>query len=238
MDVEKLSDQRARRPLNLQQSFLQRKVPQKNGKVPEEMRDDSGEDDFAQDQLFRRLNQSGNEEAWRELFEISTPLIFKVCRQRGLGVADAHDIVQETMVVIVRDLSKLESVAEPFRFQSWVRKIALNKINDHYRRRAVATRLDERSLEWSSPQLHPNEEEEWHWEILHRVINAVRRKVSESDFAIFNLSVIEGHGSQEAARLLNKTVGAVYSAVKRVTLLARNEAAKLRVNASGECHSS
>ncbi|MDX1682558.1 MAG: sigma-70 family RNA polymerase sigma factor [Phycisphaeraceae bacterium] len=75
---------------------------------------------------------SGDQDAWRRLVDAYTPrvfgLVFSQCRDREL----AEEITQDTFVKLV---TALEGYDEKNRFDSWLFRIAMNRLRDEMRRR-------------------------------------------------------------------------------------------------------
>jgi len=69
------------------------------------------------------------------------PLVYNIVRRTLSSDADVDDVVQDTMVRVVRGIGGLR---EPDRFRPWLVAITVNQIRDHHRRRhTTATRLEE-----------------------------------------------------------------------------------------------
>lgn len=79
--------------------------------------------------------QTGDERALGELLALHLPLIYNIVGRALNGHADVDDLVQETMLRIVRGLPALR---EPDRFRSWSVAIAYRQIQHHQRRRPFA----------------------------------------------------------------------------------------------------
>jgi RNA polymerase sigma-70 factor (ECF subfamily) len=78
-----------------------------------------------------RLARAGDTAAFGELSERFRPWLYGVCfRPVGASVA-AEDLVQETLVLGMRDLPKLR---DSTRFQSWLTRVAVNVCRMHLRR--------------------------------------------------------------------------------------------------------
>ncbi len=69
------------------------------------MKDDSGVIDLA----TRARNR--DKQAWDELVERYTPLIWSICRRHELGDADAHDVGQHVWLQLVNHLETLHDTA-------------------------------------------------------------------------------------------------------------------------------
>ncbi|MFI5934151.1 sigma-70 family RNA polymerase sigma factor [Actinoplanes sp. NPDC051494] len=75
--------------------------------------------------------QAGDRRALEQLLRAGLPLVYTVVR-RGMGAhPDVDDVVQETMVRVIRQLSSLRS---PEQFRSWLAAIAVRQVGTHLRR--------------------------------------------------------------------------------------------------------
>ncbi|MFG2825756.1 RNA polymerase sigma factor [Kitasatospora sp. NPDC048365] len=82
--------------------------------------------------------QAGDEGAREELLAAHLPLVYNIVGRALSGHADVDDVVQETLLRVVRDLPALR---EPESFRSWLVSIALRQISTHrHRQRVVADR--------------------------------------------------------------------------------------------------
>ena len=88
--------------------------------------------------------QAGDDRAREELIAAYLPLLYNIVGRALSGHADVDDVVQETLLRVVRDLPALRA---PESFRSWLVSITLRQINTHrQRQRAFADRttvLDE-----------------------------------------------------------------------------------------------
>ncbi|GAB6903890.1 sigma-70 family RNA polymerase sigma factor [Kineosporia succinea] len=85
--------------------------------------------------------QAGDRAALDALVAAHLPLIYNVVGRALNGDGDVDDLVQDTMVGIIRGLPDLR---EPGRFRSWAVTIAYHRMQDHYRRKykGMFKRLD------------------------------------------------------------------------------------------------
>jgi RNA polymerase sigma factor (sigma-70 family) len=79
--------------------------------------------------LVRRA-QAGDREALDRLVALHLPLIYNIVGRALNGADDVDDLVQDTMVGIIRGLPELR---EPSRFRSWAVTIAYRRMQEHYR---------------------------------------------------------------------------------------------------------
>ncbi len=88
-----------------------------------------------------RAAQDGDEHALGQLVAAHLPIVYNVIGRALNGHADVDDLVQETMIQVVRGLPGLR---EPERFRSWTVAIAYRQIQMHHR---GATRRNQRARE-------------------------------------------------------------------------------------------
>lgn len=82
--------------------------------------------------------QAGDDRAREELIAAYLPLLYNIVGRALSGHADVDDVVQETLLRVVRDLPALRA---PESFRSWLVSITLRQINSHWnRQRASAGR--------------------------------------------------------------------------------------------------
>ncbi|MGW4162593.1 sigma-70 family RNA polymerase sigma factor [Streptomyces sp. NPDC004788] len=82
--------------------------------------------------------QAGDDRAREELIAAYLPLVYNIVRRALSGDADVDDVVQESLLRVVRDLPSLRA---PESFRSWLVSITLRQINTHlHRKHAFADR--------------------------------------------------------------------------------------------------
>ncbi|MFD3663885.1 sigma-70 family RNA polymerase sigma factor [Streptomyces sp. NPDC058659] len=82
--------------------------------------------------------QAGDDRAREELVAAYLPLVYNIVGRSLSGHADVDDVVQETLLRVVRDLPALRA---PESFRSWLVSITLRQINTYWhRQRAFAGR--------------------------------------------------------------------------------------------------
>src|SRR5262249_53365460 len=87
--------------------------------------------------LLVRLRQPSDAEAWRHFVDLYTPLLYCWARRLGMQVADAGDLVQEVLIVLVQKLPEF-SYDRHKRFRGWLWTITRNKWRDSRRKQVHA----------------------------------------------------------------------------------------------------
>jgi RNA polymerase sigma-70 factor (ECF subfamily) len=75
--------------------------------------------------LLERLRQPAQEQAWARFVQLYTPLLFAWARRLGLRDADAADLVQDVLVLLVRKLPEY-TYDRNRSFRAWLRTVTLN----------------------------------------------------------------------------------------------------------------
>src|SRR3954452_11640195 len=82
--------------------------------------------------LLTRL-RVGDPDSWRRMVTLYTPLLRAWLRPRGLRPADADDLTQNALAVVVRRLPDFRHNGRPGAFRTWLRGIIANVLRDHLR---------------------------------------------------------------------------------------------------------
>jgi len=168
--------------------------------------------------------RNGNLNNFRDIVEISSPLVFSIAFRIVGDEEEARDIVQETMVKLWK---KLPGIKDPEKFKSWVCRIAVNNCNDHLRKRKRNNeiRYDEKTWALISDHLSGGGTTELENMENARILNMLTNKLSNRQKIVFILSEIEEMPSSEVARLTGISRAAVkanlYYARKKMEELLR-----------------
>ncbi|MHB1559889.1 MAG: RNA polymerase sigma factor [Isosphaeraceae bacterium] len=78
--------------------------------------------------------RSNDQEAWRRLVDLYSPLVAHWCQHWGASPADVPDLVQEVFAAVAPGLATFRHERPGGTFRGWLRGIAQNKVRDHFRR--------------------------------------------------------------------------------------------------------
>jgi len=175
--------------------------------------------------LLHRLRQPTNQTAWNQFVQLYTPLLFHWARKSGLSEADAADLVQEVLCVLVSKLPEFEYDATKS-FRAWLRTVMLNIWRNRQRQRAVrslATAEDVAPDPAAPDDLLLLEEAEYRQHLVARAMEVMRADFESTTWqACWELAAL-GRPAAEVARELGLTVNAVYLAKSRVLARLRRE---------------
>ena len=85
--------------------------------------------------LLERLRQSPQDDGWTRLADLYAPLIRVWLRRYDVQDSDAHDLVQEVMLAVAKDLGKFEHRGQPGAFRGWLKAILINRLRKFWRAR-------------------------------------------------------------------------------------------------------
>src|SRR5688572_20088733 len=109
--------------------------------------------------LLVRLRNLDDQESWREFFETYWRLIYGVARKAGLPDADAQDVVQETVLTVVKTAPGFEYRPERCSFKSWLHLLTRRRIADRLRRQSREPAASGVSLEETPEMIEGTSEE-------------------------------------------------------------------------------
>src|SRR5262245_35316715 len=150
--------------------------------------------------LLDRLHRSPDEAAWQRLVEIYTPLIRGWLHRQALVDQDSDDVVQDVLAVVVRKLPQFQRREQIGSFRSWLRKITVNCLRDHWRSRrtrpaatgdsGVAALLDQLEDGDSGLSRLWNEEHDRH--VTSRLLELIRPRFEPRTFSAFQRVALDG----------------------------------------------
>lgn len=181
--------------------------------------------------LLERLRRAPDEAAWRRLDDLYRPLIRRwLARDPSLG-AEADDVVQEVMSVIVRELPGFQR-QRTGSFRRWLRTVTAHRLAAYYRSRqnrpqAMGAFSDESPL---TDLADPNSELARQWDeehdryVLRRLMDLIEPMFEPKTLEAFRRIVFDGMAPRQVAEELGMTYAAVALAKSRVLGRLRQEA--------------
>ena len=175
--------------------------------------------------LLQRLRRSPARQDWDRLIELYTPLLYYWARRVGLQQADAADLVQDVLVVLVRKLPEWDY--DPRKsFRNWLRTITLNRWRESVRRHKgdpvdpAAPVLAELPAPDDGNLLG---EEEYRTQLVKRALELMRTTFQPATWQACWEVVVNGRPAQEVGRQFGLSLAAVYAAKSRVLRRLRQE---------------
>ena len=191
--------------------------------------------------LLSRLKDWNNQEGWRVFFDTYWKLIYTAAIKAGLADAEAQDVVQETVISVLKGLPTFEHAGRAGTFKNWLLRLTSWRIGDQLRRRqpgfdqpkppaptSTRTATVERVADPAGLGLEAVWDEEWGKNLMEAAVERVKRKVDGKLYQLFDLYVIKDWPVSRVAQALNVSPARVYLAKHRISPLIRKEIAYLQ----------
>lgn len=190
--------------------------------------------------LLSRLKNWDDQESWRVFFDTYWRLIYNTAMRAGLTDAESQDVVQETVLSVLKSMPGFEYDPAKGSFKGWLLRLTQWRIVDQFRKRHKEVNLpppgsdtDERDPMAALPdnetsKLEAAWDEEWEKNLLDAAIERVKTKVDSKHFQIFDLYVLKQWPVMQISRVLKINPGKVYLAKHRVGKLIQQEISRLR----------
>jgi RNA polymerase sigma-70 factor (ECF subfamily) len=181
--------------------------------------------------LLDSLRLRPDDDAWRRLVDLYTPLIRGWLRRQGIPEQDADDVVQDVLAVVFRKLPQFQRQPHPGAFRGWLRSITVNCLRESWRRRGrqplgpggtdFGQFLDQ--LADSDSRLSRLWDEEHDRYITQKLLEAIRPGFEAKTWRAFQRIALEGAKPDDVAAELGISVNAVFIAKSRVLARLRQE---------------
>jgi RNA polymerase sigma-70 factor (ECF subfamily) len=185
--------------------------------------------------LLERASASRDTEAWERLVAVYSPLLRRWLRTYEIQDADAEDVIQDVLSVILAELPSFQHNERVGAFRNWLRRILVNRLRGYWRgrqREPLATgtssmlqRLGELEDDSSDASRIWNADHDKH--VISQLLASVRPRVLEKTWEAFRRQVLEGKRADVVASELEIPINSVYVARSRVLGILRREAAGL-----------
>ena len=181
--------------------------------------------------VLAAVADTGNEAAWRRLFDLYAGFVFSIARSKGLNDTDADDIVQIVFADLARNLPAFTYDREKGRFRAYLSSLARWRINDRLRfgKRNVELKAsfmkDAKACMTAADE--DFEEREWRAAALEEALRRIKPSVQSAHYAAFVASAIEGQDTETVARLHGISIDNLYQIRKRLTVKLRETVAQV-----------
>ena len=173
--------------------------------------------------LLDSLRAQGDSESWRRLVDLYGPLIRGYLRRQQLAEQDVDDVTQEVLTWVVRKIDGFQRQDQAGSFRSWLRKITLNCLRDHWRSRRGKARADgsSRMAEVLEQLADPESGLSQLWDQEHDrhvtqyLCRQIQQHFSEKTYHAFYRVAMQAEDAEQVAADLGMTVNAVYVAKSR-----------------------
>ena len=158
--------------------------------------------------LKRQVPDTILTESWDQFYRIYSELIRRFAFSRGMRGSDVEDCIQEVWKEVATRLVGFRHPGNRPGLRAWLYTIVRSKAADLVRQRArhpsksPSEVVDPETLRSREADPHEALEREWERALLHTVLEELRRQVSDVNYQVIRLRLIEGRGVSEVAAVL------------------------------------
>lgn len=189
--------------------------------------------------LLSRLRNAPDDRDWQDFYNQYRQSILSFCRKRGLDEFAAADVLQETMVLLIRKLPEFEYNPDQGRFRNWLLKLVSGKIGDSYKRtkRARLVSIEQQGetadfVGTSGDEIASTIEDLWQQALLEEALRRIKSdpRTKTETFMVFQSYVVKGGQIAEVAREFGMKENAVYQIKNRMMRRLTAEVSALEEN--------
>lgn len=137
--------------------------------------------------------------------------------------ADVDDLVQDVLIVLIRELPEFRHNRRQGAFRTWLRRIVVNRLQNFWRKRGRDVKsggsdLARRLKEFEDPQSQLSQiwDREHDRHLTQQLLKQIEPKFTETTRQAFRMLVYEGKKADAVAKELNLSLSAVFTAKSRV----------------------
>ncbi len=177
--------------------------------------------------LLERLRRQPDAQSWQQLVAIYQPWLRGWLQAHFLQSADAEDVVQEVLAVLVREIGHFEHNGRRGAFRTWLRGIVVNRLREFRRKSAavsaeMASQLDQLADEDSRfSQMWDREHDQY---VVNQLLAKIAGDFQPITWRAFQAFVLEEKSATQVAAELGISEGAVWTAKSHVLKRLRQEA--------------
>jgi len=173
--------------------------------------------------LLVRLRDAQDEQAWGQFVDLYAPLVYDYARRHGLQDADAADLMQTVLRIVVTAIRRLDYDPRRGTFRGWLFTIVRSQLLNLRRRKhqfgqGTGDPLTQRRLEVEPAPDHETAawEAEYQQRLFAWAVEQVRPQVRPATWQAFWQTAVEGQPAREVAASLSLSVASVHLAKSRV----------------------
>lgn len=172
--------------------------------------------------LLKQIRELDAHEAWQVFFRKYWAAILRYARKLGLKAHQAEEVLQETMVELMRILPEFDYDRRKGRFRNFLLTIVHRKSLRVMRRAKQTMTGVPPAITDAVPDGHDDgdmaeAEARWRESIRDILLERLRGSVDEHTFAVFDDYVLQGQPAESVARTHGLTLNAVYQIKNRLT---------------------
>jgi len=187
--------------------------------------------------LLSRLKDWNDQESWKVFFDTYWRLIYGAAVKSGLKDAEAQDVVQETIIGVLKSMPSFQYRKEEGSFKSWLLQLTRWRVCDHLRRRRSEFRAGVGQSDASAIEdvadpaglaLEATWDEEWEKNLVRAALERVKQKVDPKAYQIFQLYVFKKWSVSRVAQGMKVNPAFVYLTKHKVGKIFKKEITLLK----------
>jgi len=179
--------------------------------------------------LIDKLKDPEDNAAWQDFHDLYGNLIISWARRLGASDALAQDILQESMITLLRLMQTFEYDTDRGSFRSFLKTITRRRTIDAFRREGKYVSfeddldsLDFDKCESTSPD-SPEMDNIWLREVLEKALKLAFEKIDQKTYKAFCMYVLDELPAEEVLRRINiKRTGTLYQQKSRFLVILKN----------------
>ncbi|MBI2477959.1 MAG: RNA polymerase sigma factor [Planctomycetia bacterium] len=174
--------------------------------------------------LIDQLCNEADAASWERLVGLYSPLLRGWIDRYDVQATDADDLIQDVLMVLMRELPSFRHSRQPGAFRSWMKRIVINRLRNFWRARgrgggAIASgdimcRLDE--FEDDRSRLSHLWQQEHDQYLTRQLLAMIEPRFTASTRQAFRRLVLDGADADDVAKELGLSLNAVFTAKSRV----------------------
>lgn len=180
------------------------------------------------DSLLSRLRNSSDDDSWREFYSLYSAMILNAALRRGLTKDEAAEVLQETMIALTKALPTFKYDRRKGTFKSWLMKVTHWRILNQVRKRIPEGPVDLVEELEAPSEFQMNWDKDWEMNVYSEALKRTKLSCPPENYQVFHTAVVLGKGPKFTARLLDRSVPAVYIQIFRIKNEIRNHIRKLQ----------
>ena len=155
--------------------------------------------------------------AQAKIYSLFANKLFKVCLKYSKNHEDAQDTLQDSFLMIFKDIKKFKNKGS---FEGWLKRVTINVALQKFRSKSVLKFSDQEDDQIAEALEDIYMEDS---KIDLNVLLSLVRKLPGQYQLVFNLYVLDGYSHKEIAELLNISIGTSKSNLSRARVILQQE---------------
>lgn len=181
--------------------------------------------------LLERLRSQPDDQSWKRLVDLYTPLLHRWLRKSAIKDSDADDLMQDVFAILVRKLPGFEHNQQRGAFRRWLHTILINHLRGYWKSRQTTPETVDSSqasqelerLQDPASDLNQLWEREHDALLARRVLELIEQDFTPTTWQAFRRVFLDEAAPAKVAAELDISVNAVHLAKWRVLRRARRE---------------